>query len=135
MYSESLDQWFKANKNFTNPFMEWNKLATEICRHVAEQNIELLGENVSRMSEQLKRISHVKRPDDLLNLQKEIITEDVAAVIENTQKVIHLALESMEQCTKLCGTMRDTTVSAVNLATKHQKEKVKERETEKEITG
>ncbi|RDI38964.1 phasin family protein [Aquicella lusitana] len=103
MYTEGFEQWFKVNKNLTTPLNEWNKACTEMCRRMTQQNLELIGENVSRLSERLKRISSVRKPEDFFNLQKECLNEDMAASIEYMQKYIHNSMENFEEFTKLCG--------------------------------
>lgn len=123
MYTEGLEQWLKVNKNFTNPLVEWNKVTNELCRRIAEQNLELIGENITLFSDQLKRISNAKKPEDFINIQKDILTEDMTAAVETTQKIIHIAMGSMEQCTKLCGSIRDTVPATTSASTKHHKEK------------
>jgi uncharacterized protein with HEPN domain len=103
MYTEGYDQWIKINKNMTAPVTEWNKATSELCQRMAQQNLELIGENFSRLSDQLKRFTNIRKPEDFLNLQKEVFNEDVTATIECMQKIIHTSMENMEEFTKLCG--------------------------------
>jgi len=105
MYNiEGYDQWFKLNKSWNTPFTEWNKVTMEICKRMAAHNLEMVGENYSRFSERLKRISNIKKPEDFLNLQKDIINEDLTATLEHMQKMVHLSMENMEELTRLWGT-------------------------------
>jgi translation initiation factor 2 alpha subunit (eIF-2alpha) len=103
MYTEGFDQWAKLNKNFTAPFNEWNKATSEICKRISDQNLELFGENFSRFSDQVKRLSNVKKPEDLFNLQKDLMSENITASIELMQKIIHITMENMEDIAKLWG--------------------------------
>lgn len=120
MYTEGFEQWFKMNKNFVNPMGELGRASTEIYQHMMEQQLEIVGENFSRLSNQLQRLSSVKDPQSLLKVQKDCINEDVSAAIENTQKMIHIAMESMEEFTKVCqSTMREP---AMNVAKTMEKE-------------
>lgn len=107
MYTEGFEQWFKINKNWANPISEWNKATTELCQRMAEQNLEMTGENFSRLSDQLKRFSNIRKPEDFLNLQKDCINEDMTCAIECARKLIHNSMETMEKFTKLCGTIQE----------------------------
>lgn len=121
MYTEGFDQWLKMSKYLSSPMGDWSKTLTEIIRHTTQQNLEMIGENFSRLSDQCKRLSHARKPEDLLNLQKDILNEDITVAINNTQTLIHTTVENMEEITKLCGTsnpLRETLV----------KEKHKEKE-------
>ncbi|VVC76960.1 hypothetical protein AQUSIP_22870 [Aquicella siphonis] len=104
MYHEGFDQFFKINKSFTAPVSEWNKTLNEIGKRIAEQNLEIIGENFNRVSSQLKRLSSVRKPEDFLNLQKDCLSENISASIDITQKIAHLAMENMEEIAKLWGT-------------------------------
>lgn len=104
MYTEGLEQLMKSSKNFSNPFIEWNHLTTELYKHVAEENLEIMGEHFSRLSDQLKRLSHTKKPEDFFNIMKDCINEDITATVENSQKILHSSIAQMEECMKLCGT-------------------------------
>jgi len=118
MNTEGFDQWIKMNKNMTGPLTEWSKATTELCQKTMQQNLELMGENISRASNQLKRLTTVRKPEDLLNLQKECFNEGLTALLENTQKIIHTTMQNIEELTKLGGstlresTMRDNTSSS-----------------------
>jgi hypothetical protein len=115
MYTEGFDQWIKMNKNMTSPLTEWNKATTELCQRAMQQNLELMGENFSRASNQLKRFTSVRKPEELLSLQKECFNEGLTTMLENTQKLIHTTMENLEQFTKLLGsTMRDATPTPEN---------------------
>ena len=103
MYTEGFDQWFKLCKNINTPFTEWNKTTTEVFRNITQQQLEILEDNMSRVSEQLKRLSGVKKPEDWITLQKDCITEDVTATMEYLQKMSHLSLETMTKMSKLCN--------------------------------
>lgn len=123
MYTEGFEQWFKMNKNITSPFNEWNKTCTELCRRVTQQSLEIFGENVSRLSDRLKRFSNVRKPEDFFNLQKESFQEDIAATIENTQKLVHSSMENMEEFTKLWGSMCSTVHETATTMTNKTSEK------------
>lgn len=104
MYHESFDQLFKVNKNLTAPVSEWNKTLNEIGKRIAEQNLEIIGDNFNRISSQLKRLSSVRKPEDLFNLQKDCLSENISASIDVAQKISHMAMENMEEIAKLWGT-------------------------------
>jgi uncharacterized protein YoxC len=105
MYTDSFEQFIKSNKNFTGPLNDYYKLMMDLYQHTAQQNLEILSENVSRFSDQLKRLANVHKPEELLNEQRNILSEDVNVAVETLQKVMHTNLESMEEMSKLCGTL------------------------------
>lgn len=125
MYTEGFDQWLKMSKYLSSPMGDWNKTFTEIVRRTTQQNLEIIGDNFARLSDQCKRLSHVRKPEDLINLQKDILSEDIAASINNTQTLVHTAMENMEEMTKLCGTVNP--LQETILKEKH-KDKERERE-------
>lgn len=124
MYTEGFEQWFKMNKNMTGPLNEWNKTCTEMGRRIAQQNLEILGDNISRLSDRLKRLSSIRKPEDFFNLQKECLQEDMTAAIEGTQKLIHTTMQNMEEFTKLwgsvCNATQETTTTTTNKSQKEQ---------------
>lgn len=123
MYNEGFEQFFKLGKHISTPVEEWNKAAAGILHKVAEQNMEILNDNFSRFSDQMKRLSNVKRPEDLITLQKDCINEDISSVIENSQKIVHMSMENIEEITKLCGTVRESVLTpVVNKMEKHAKD-------------
>lgn len=103
MYTEGYSQWTKLNKQFAEPMSEWHKVTTELCQRLTEQQLDIMGEHLSRMSNQLKRLTNVRKPEDFINLQKECLSEDVTAAIECMQKVIHTSMENMEEIANICG--------------------------------
>jgi hypothetical protein len=120
MYTEGFEQWFKLNKNMTGPLNELGKTATDICRRSAQQNLEIIGENLNRFSDQMKRLSNVRKPEDLINLQRECLNEDISAVMENTQKLAHNAMENYEELSRIWGsTAAKVTENAVEKAQKY----------------
>lgn len=122
MYTEGFEQWIKSTKDFGAPMGELNKATTDICKRMAEENLQLLNENFSLMSDQLKRLSSIKRPEDYLNVLRECINEDISASIENTQRLMHSTMEHMEECAKLWGSVRDQSSRAVDRAEKMVKD-------------
>ena len=107
MYTEHYDHWFKANKNFATPLTEWNKATAEICQRAAQKNLELIGDNFSLLSDQLKRFTSIRKPEELVTLQKECLAENMNAAAECLQKIMHISMENMEEFTKLCGQTRE----------------------------
>ena len=103
MYTEGFEQWFKLNKNMT-ALSEWNKTTADMCQRVAQQNLSIMEENLTRISDQIKRASSVRKPEEWLTLQKDIINEDITAAVECAQKITHTYMENMDALTKLCGT-------------------------------
>jgi hypothetical protein len=104
MYNENIEQWFKLNKNIGTPVSEMNKATTDMCKRIAEQNLELIEENIARFSNQVKRLSNVRSPEELINLQKDCLSENITAGMETTQKIIQMGMENVEEVSKLLGT-------------------------------
>lgn len=124
MHSEDFEQWFKLNKGLTHPLSGWSKAVTEIWRRTTQQNLELIGENFSRLSDQLKRLSNVKKPEDLLTFQKDCLNENISATIENVQKILQLSMENFEEFTKLYGSSwREPIIQATKTAEKEKRSK------------
>lgn len=111
MYTEGYDQWFKLNKNISAPLTELNQATTTMYKHMTEQHLELLGDNFTRLSDQLKRFTNARKPEDFINLQKECMNENITATIEGFQKILQTSMENFEEFTKLCNTFRDNTSS------------------------
>lgn len=104
MRFEGYEQWQKMHQNMMMPLGDWNKASTEIWNRLTQQQLDVMSDNLLRLSHQLKRLSHVTKPEDFINLQKECLNEDITASIETMQKLIHSSTESMEEFTKLCDT-------------------------------
>ncbi|MBA3661754.1 MAG: phasin family protein [Gammaproteobacteria bacterium] len=113
MYTEGFDQLFKINKNLTTPLNDATRLAAEICRRNAQKNLELVGENVLLFTNQLKRLSEIRQPQDLLYLQKNAMTEGLAIGMDTLQKVINLSMENIASMTKLYETVKAPATSLV----------------------
>lgn len=125
MYTEGFEQWFKMNKNLNVPMSEWNKATTDMLKHLTEQNLEIISDNFSHLSDQLKRFSNIRKPEDLLHLQKECLTEDMSLLIEDMQKIAHASLESIEELSKLLSLTTRESMAVVKTAEKRrEKEKV-----------
>lgn len=104
MYNEGFEQWLKMNRHLTGPLSDWTKASTEFCQRMTEQNLEMLNENMGRITEELKDLSNVRGPDSLLNWQKNCFNKEMTAAIENTQKLVHITMDNIQEFTKLCGT-------------------------------
>lgn len=109
MNTDNFEQWYKLNKNLSAPLQEWNKTTTELFQKITQHNLEIMTDNVSRFSEQLKRLSNAKKPDEFITIQKDCINEDISATITNFQKIVHNTLENIEEISKLCGTLYEPT--------------------------
>jgi len=81
-----------------------------------ENNLDIIGENCSRLSEQLKRLTKVKKPEELLSIQKECFNENIKATVNNFQKLVRIGTENMEELTRMWGTLREPVVTAAQHA-------------------
>src|SRR5260221_7149063 len=84
-------------KNFLPPMGDFTKILGDIYKRTTEQNLEIMSENWARLSEQLKRLTTVRKPEDFINLQKECFNENVSATIDNMQRIVHVTMENMEE--------------------------------------
>lgn len=131
MNTEHFEQWFKLNKNLTGPLAELQKTAAEICQRVAQENIELANKNVSRCTEQLKRLSSVKKPEEFFALQKECLTENMSAAMENVQKIMKSSVENMEKLADVWGSLCKSTTENVAAAAKPHHDNRREHDKER----
>ncbi|MFZ2314266.1 MAG: phasin family protein [Gammaproteobacteria bacterium] len=109
--NQGFESFLNMGKNLQHPMSDLNKATTEICQRLVQENIDILEENVSRFSDQLKRLGRVHRPEELISLQKDCFNEDISAAIQNMQKYVHMSMESMEDLTKLAGSAQDAVAS------------------------
>lgn len=130
MYAEGIEQLLKANKGFTAPLGEWNKVSADLGRRLLEQNLELLSddleiisENFSLLSDQLRRVSHVKKPDELMNVVRDCMNENINTSIENSQRLLRSTMEHFQEAVKACGIMQEESLKTV----RKEKEREKER--------
>lgn len=127
MYLEGFEQWYKMNKNLSTPVSDLSKATTEIFKRITEQNLEIIGENYSRFSEQLRRLSTIRKPEDLLNFQRDCLNENWTAALKNSQRLMHLTLENFEELSRLYGASAvKVTEKAVDKAQKFARKAEKE---------
>jgi len=110
MRTQDFDQWFKISKNMTTPFHEWSKACMEMGKRLTQQQLDMLSENVSRLSDQFNRLSRIRRPEEWIDLQKDCLHENINASMETVQKLIQLSVENVTQFTNLCGTLHEQTI-------------------------
>jgi hypothetical protein len=101
MYTEGFDQWIKMNKSFAVPLSEMSKVTSDICKRISEQNLDIINKNLSRLSTQLKRFGNIKEADDIINIQKDCLSENIAANIETMQNLFRLSISSMEEISNI----------------------------------
>lgn len=126
MYNDSFEQLFKT-KGFSTPVSEFQKSFLEILRRSTQQQLELASENIAKFSEQVKRLSRIKKPEDLVDLQKDIFNEDVSSGIETSQRLMHIFMENLEECSHLCSAANEAAMAQAK-ATGRKVEKTLERE-------
>lgn len=122
MYTQGFEQWLKMNKTLAAPLSDLNRTATDICSGIIQQNIALMSENFSRISDQLKRLGNVKKPEELIDLQKECLNENISASIEGTQKLAQITIENLEKFIHLFITTTERQVNSINKTTERVKE-------------
>lgn len=112
MFTDTQDQWFKSSKSFATPLNEWNKTTNEMCQRFTQQQLSLISTHFSRVSEQMKRFTSVKKPEDFMQLQKECLQENIAASIESMQNMLLMTMENLEELSKLCQIQRETVATS-----------------------
>lgn len=123
MNIEGYEQWIKLNKNLTTPLSEWNKAATDVYQHMTEHHLAMIRDNFSHLSNQFKRFSDVKKLEDLLDLQKECLNDDLNLLIEDMQKCSQTSLESLEELAKLWGSATHESVTTIARKVKEKTKK------------
>lgn len=114
MYSEGFDKWTKLNKNMIGPLSEWHKSHAELYQKILEQQLELAGEGVSRLSTQIKKIGTLKKPEDVINYNKECVTENITATIDYWQKMLQTYLDGVDETSKIYTSMQDGKSKSTN---------------------
>lgn len=109
MSIEPLEQVLKFSKSFVNPLNDLNKITMSCCKKLADQQLELISENTARTASQIRKLSSVKKPEEFIELQREILTENLNAGLAAAQKIFKLSMENMETLTKSIG---ETTAKA-----------------------
>lgn len=104
MVTEGFEQYYKLGKNFLNPWNDVGKTVLDICRRANQGTLEIAGENLNRTAEQLKRFSSAKRPEEIINLQKDCLNENITAWMGDFQKLLNLSLGSFEEINKTFST-------------------------------
>lgn len=99
MYTDHFDQWFKINK-LGAQLGEIHKATSDSFKRITEESIDLMEENLARYSSQLKRLAEVKSLEELPGLQKDCISENIAAAAQNLQRFFQLGLEAQEEILK-----------------------------------
>lgn len=117
MHQEIFGQWFKSNKTFINPFENLGKAATEVCKKTTEQNLEIIEKNIFRLSDQMKRLSTIKKPEDILLLGKNCIHENLSAMVEDFQKLIKINTENLDKLAHCFGNVPEPFVKAAKKTT------------------
>lgn len=120
MLNTNYDQLFRMGKNFNLPFNEWSKAAAAISQRVMAHNLGIIGEQCSLVSDQLNRLTTIKKPEELLNMQKEFLSENLSLGLKSAKETMALSLENVDELTKLWSTTAaKVTEQAVEKAKKY----------------
>lgn len=101
MTTENFEQWFKINKLSET---------SDIVKRISEENMDLMEENLARVSNQMKRLANVKNVEDLINLQKDCWSENISAGAQNLQRLFQMGIETQEEILKKWGAAASKTV-------------------------
>lgn len=117
MENKEFENWLNF-KTLGQPFSELNSTISDIAKRTTEQNFGIYAEAFSRYTDQLKRLSNIKRPEDYLTLMKECFNENVSAFIENSHKVTQNASQNMQELTRIMMSLRDPMTATTKMMEK-----------------
>lgn len=103
MQTNGFEQWFKMNKNLAAPLTESAQVFTDMCKRITEQNLAVISENCARMSERLKHLTTLRKPEEFINFHKDCVNEDISAMLDLTHKYLKIHMNNLEQLTRLFG--------------------------------
>lgn len=118
MVTEGFEEYYKMSKNFLSPMNDISKTVWNLCRRASQGSLEMVSDNLNRGAQQLKHFSAVKRPEELLQLQKECLQENISAWMSNAQKLTNLSMSYFEEINKSFSSnisnMKDQQQNGVN---------------------
>lgn len=121
MYNEHFEKWQRLGQNISAPIGDYSKATTDICRHAAQEGLEILNDNVALLSDQMKRLSGVRKPEDFANLSRECITEDMNACLQNVQKIMQLSMQTMQDLAKISTELQQSVKNTASKAAGQEK--------------
>lgn len=101
MNNEHIEQWLRFNRSLTGPVQALGKASTDMLRKSAERQLEIINDSCKVVADQLRRATHLRKPEDFVTFQKECSNEYLNAFSDNVQKMAHLGLENVEEMLKL----------------------------------
>jgi hypothetical protein len=122
-FTESSQQWFQFNKNWANSVNSFNQITTQTFRDLARQNLELIGENFNRFSDQMRRFSTIKRPEEFVDLGRECINENISASVETLQNILQMYLTNIDKLSEATQEAGRETMQQARHATGATKER------------
>ena len=96
MKDTNYNQWTQFLKPFNLQWGDLQKTTSDIIKQNAEEQLQLVADNYSRLTDQLQRLSQVRNPEDYLSVQKDCFNENVSAMIRNGQTLTHLMAENIQ---------------------------------------
>ena len=117
MNNEHIEQWLRFNRSISAPVQALGKASTDIMRKSAERHLEIINDSCSIVADQLRRATHLRKPEDFVTFQKECTNEYLNAFSDNVQKMAHLGLENVEDLLKLYNAALSKATEKVNKAT------------------
>ena len=103
----------------------FNKMTADLCQRITKQQLELVGENMTRLSKQMQRLSHITKPEDFLKAQSEIINENLSAAVKHTQTLMEASLGNIDELTNLCEKSTSSNLNTLKTKTKKSKKSTK----------
>lgn len=100
MVTEGFEQYFKLGKSFLNPWNNLGKSYMEIYRRANQEVLDITGDSLQRTVNQLRDFSNVKRFNELSDLQKNCLNNNISAMMSDFQKLMNIYLGSIEELNK-----------------------------------
>ena len=121
MRNQTFEHASKLTQFMSPPLGEWGRLTMDICCRTAQQNLEMMGENLLLWSDQLKKLDNAKQPEDWLMIQKDFFNEAMSAGVENWQRLTNLAMENIESMSNIAGSAPNPVHAAARGSSRSEK--------------
>lgn len=108
MYNDTFEQWLKMGKNLNYPLGDLSKATADICRTTTQEGLDMFNDNIALITDQMKRLSNIRKPEELVNLSRDCLTEDMHAIMGNLQKFMQLSARTVDDISRLSNQVRDT---------------------------
>lgn len=99
--SSMFDKWPQAASFSLEPFLEFNKISTNIYSKIARENLQAVNELMQCNTELMQGLSHIKRFDEVMNVQAHWIQKVMPIFFEHTKHRTEIMMESVSEYQQL----------------------------------